>query len=77
MRYRYSRLAEERMKIDSFKVGRFELRKIGEEIHYYIDGKQVQYTELPFYSPERITLDVLKEKYDHECRDNGLKWESE
>ncbi|MEA5104470.1 hypothetical protein [Pantoea sp. S18] len=63
------------MKIDSFKVGRFELRKVGEEIQYYIDGKQVQYPELAWDSPERIMLDVLKEKYDHESRDSGLKWE--
>lgn len=72
----YSRLAEERMKIDSFKVGRFELRKVGKEIQYYIDGKQVQYPELAWDSPERITLDVLKEKYDNESRDNGLKWDN-
>lgn len=64
------------MKIDTFKVGRFEIRNTEEGIEYYIDGKQVQYPELQFDSPERITLDVLKEKYDHESRDSGLKWES-
>ncbi|WP_342606377.1 hypothetical protein [Pantoea agglomerans] len=63
------------MKIDTFKVGRFELRKVGEEIQYYIDGSQVRYVELAYDSPERITLDVLKEMYDHESNDLGLKWE--
>lgn len=63
------------MKIDSFKVGRFEIRDTEEGIKYFIDGEQVQYPELAWDSPERITLDVLKEKYDHECRDSGLKWE--
>lgn len=63
------------MKIDTFKVGRFELRKVGEEIQYYIDGEQVQYVELAWDSPERTTLDVLKEIYDRESYDSGLKWE--
>lgn len=64
------------MKIDTFKVGRFELRNTKEGIKYYIDGEQVQYVELAFDSPERITLDVLKEMYDRESNDLGLKWES-
>ncbi|WP_417878419.1 hypothetical protein [Vibrio sp.] len=64
------------MKIDTFKVGRFEIRNTQEGIEYFIDGKEAQYTELAWDSPERNTLDVLKEKYDHESRDNELKWES-
>jgi len=35
----------------------------------------VSYAELEYGSPEKIALEVLKEKYDHESRDNGLKWE--
>ncbi|ORM64350.1 hypothetical protein PRCB_02245 [Pantoea rodasii] len=63
------------MQIDNFKIGRFELRKVGEAIQYYISGEQVQYVELAFDSPERVTLDVLKEMYDRESYDSGLKWE--
>jgi len=63
------------MKIDTLKVGRFEIRNTEKGIEYYIDGEQVHYPELAWDSPERITLDVLKEKYDHESRDSGLKWE--
>ncbi|WP_182058443.1 hypothetical protein [Pantoea sp. ME81] len=63
------------MKIDTFKVGRFELRNTEEGITYYMDGEQVQYVELAWDSPERTTLDVLKEMYDRESNDLGLKWE--
>lgn len=68
-------LAGDVMKIDTFKVGRFELRNTEEGITYFIDGGQVEYVELAFDSPERITLDVLKEIYDRESNDLGLKWE--
>lgn len=61
------------MKIDKFTIGRFGLTNTDETIRYFIDGEEVKYPELAFNSPERITLDVLKEKYDHECRDSGLK----
>lgn len=61
--------------LDKITVGRFGVHKVGEEIHYYIDGELVQYVELAWDSPERITLDVVKEIYDRESRDNGLKWD--
>lgn len=63
------------MEIDKFTIGRFGLTNTDGTVRYFIDGEEVQYPELPFDSPERITLDVLREKYDHESRDNGLKWE--
>lgn len=63
------------MKIDTFKVGRFEIKNTEKGIVYFIDGKQIQYPELGWDSLERITLDVLKAKYDHESRDSGLKYE--
>jgi hypothetical protein len=63
------------MKIDTFKVGRFELRNTEEGIKYFIDGEQVQYVELAWDSPERTTLDVMKEIYDRESYDRGLIWQ--
>ncbi|MCW1973368.1 UNVERIFIED_ORG: hypothetical protein FHW05_002216 [Pantoea agglomerans] len=42
------------MKIDTFKVGIFELRKVGEEIQHYIDDEQVLYVELAWDSPENV-----------------------
>ncbi|KNC14297.1 hypothetical protein AC790_08840 [Pantoea sp. RIT-PI-b] len=63
------------MKIDTFKVGRFELRNTQEGIRYFIDGEQVRYVELAYDSPERITLDILQEIYDRESNDLKLKWE--
>ncbi|PPC68942.1 MULTISPECIES: hypothetical protein [Pantoea] len=60
------------MKIDTFEVGRFEIRNTVEGIEYYIDGKQVQYPELACDSPERIMLDVLKDIYYRESYDRDL-----
>jgi len=40
-----------------------------------MDGEQVQYVELTFDSLERITLEVLKEMFEPESNDLGLKWE--
>jgi hypothetical protein len=64
------------MKIDKFTIGRFGLTNTDGTIRYFIDGEEVQFAELEYGSPEKITLEVLKEKYDHESRDNELKWES-
>ncbi|MBY4951220.1 hypothetical protein [Pantoea sp. DY-17] len=63
------------MKIDKFMIGRFGLTNTDGVLKYFIDGEEVSYAELEHGSPEKITLEVLKEKYDHESRDNGLKWE--
>lgn len=63
------------MKIDKFTLCRFGLTNTDGVIRYFIDGEEVSYAELEYGSPEKITLEVLKEKYDHESRDNGLKWE--
>lgn len=64
------------MKIDKFTIGRFTLTNTdGGVIKYFIDGEEVSYAELEYGSPEQITLEVLKEKYDHKSRDSGLKWE--
>lgn len=63
------------MKIDTFNVGRFEIRNTEEGIEYLIDGVHVQLVELPSDSIERITLEVLLEMYDRENADSGLSWE--
>ncbi|TWD31565.1 hypothetical protein [Pantoea sp. SJZ147] len=63
------------MKIDKFTLGRFGLTNTKGVIKYFIDGEEVSYAELEWNSPERITLDILKEKFDHESRDTRLKWE--
>ncbi|MCW6030182.1 hypothetical protein [Pantoea sp. JK] len=63
------------MKIDKFTIGRFALTNTEGVIRYFIDSEEVTYAELEYGSPEKITLEVLKEKYDHESRDLGLKWE--
>lgn len=65
------------MKIDKFTIGRFGLTNTEGVIRYFIDGEEVSYAELKYGSPEKITLEVLKEKYDHENRDSGLKWGDE
>lgn len=63
------------MKIDSFTIGRFELRKEGAVIKYFMDGEQIQYVEYAHDSPERLMMDILQEMFDRENHDNGLKWE--
>ncbi|WGK58975.1 hypothetical protein [Pantoea sp. SS70] len=59
--------------LDKITVGRFAVHKVGEEIQYYIEGEAFNIV-LDWDSPERITLDVVKEIFDRESRDNGLKW---
>lgn len=63
--------------IDSLSTGRFEVRNNEGTIEYYIDGEQVQYSDLEPTAPERITFEVLKEMYDKESMDMGLRWQDE
>lgn len=63
------------MILTKFTIGRFGLTNTDGTIRYYIDGEEVQFCELEYGSPERITIEILKEKYDHESRDTGLRYE--
>lgn len=61
--------------IKSITCGRFEIRKPDNEMEYWLDGVQVQYSDYTFDEPERITFEVLTEILDRENEDNNLKWE--
>jgi len=61
--------------IENFTCGRFGIRNLEGVIQYLIDGECVELVELPVDSVERITLEVLREMYDRENTDSGLRWE--